>query len=188
MNNKINNIIKTGDIVFISIPNFLFRRVAKTTCSWTSHVGVVHSQVNGQWIIAEGAVPLSKKCTLEEFLERSENYAVSVRRLKEDLSCDEILKIQQAADIRMNKLYHLGFNFNSKRQYCSKFVYEVFKEALDTEVGQLETFKELLNKNPNLSKTFWKLWFFGFIPWKRKTVTPASQYESPILKTVYEKI
>lgn len=188
MINEINNIIKPGDIVFISIPNFLFRRVAKTTCSWTSHVGVVHSQIDGQWVIAEGAVPVSKKCPLDKFLQRSENNSVSIRRLKEDLTPDEILRIQKSADSRMNKLYHLGFDFNSTRQYCSKFVYEVFKEALDVEVGELETFKELLNKNPTLSKTFWKIWFFGFIPWKRKTVTPASQYESLILETVFEKI
>lgn len=188
MINEINSIIKPGDIVFISIPNFLFRRVAKTTCSWTSHVGVVHSQIDGQWIIAEGAVPMSKKCSIEEFLQRSENSSISIRRLKEDLTSDEILSIQESADSRMNKLYHFGFNFNSKRQYCSKFVYEVFKEALDKEIGQLESFRELLNKNPTLSKTFWQLWFFGFIPWKRKTVTPASQYESQMLETVYEKI
>ncbi|MCM8529062.1 MAG: YebB family permuted papain-like enzyme [Lentisphaeraceae bacterium] len=185
---QINNIVKPGDIVFISIPNFLFRRVATTTCSWTSHVGVIHSKVDGQWIVAEGAVPLSKKCTLEKFIQRSENSAISIRRLKEDLSSDEVLRIQKAADQRMNKLYHLGFNYNSKRQYCSKFVYEVFNEALGIEVGELETFKELLNKNPQLSKTFWKIWFFGFIPWKRKTVTPASQYESLKLTTVFENI
>ncbi|MCM8541917.1 MAG: hypothetical protein NE328_16730 [Lentisphaeraceae bacterium] len=185
---QINSIVKPGDIVFISIPNFLFRRVAATTCSWTSHVGVIHSQKDGQWIVAEGAVPLSKKCSLEKFLQRSENSAISIRRLKEDLSSDEILRIQKAADSRMNKLYHLGFNFNSKRQYCSKFVYEVFNEALNQEIGQLESFRELLNKNPKLSKTFWKIWFFGFIPWKRQTVTPASQYESQALETVFENI
>ena len=138
--------------------------------------------------MAEGAVPLSKKCTLEKFLERSENSSISIRRLKEDLSPDEILRIQQAANSRMNKLYHLGFKFNSKRQYCSKFVYEVFQEALNIEIGQLESFKELLNKNSKLSKTFWRIWFFGFIPWERQTVTPASQYESTTLKTVFENI
>jgi len=96
--------------------------------------------------------------------------------------------LQEAAQKRMKRLYHLGFKYDSKRQFCSKFVYEVFKEALNIEVGQLETFRDLLNKNPNVSKRFWKLWFFGFIPWKRLTVTPASQLESPKLETIFENV
>ena len=188
MINELNKNLKVGDIVFISIPNFLYRRVARTTSSWTSHVGMVHSRKNGEWIIAESAVPLCKMTSLENFLKRSENGMFTVRRLKNELSEYDISRLQTAANQRMNQLYHLGFKYESNRQFCSKFVYEVFKEALNVEVGQLETFRELLNKNPTVSKRFWKLWFFGFIPWKRLTVTPASQLNCNKLDTIFEKL
>ena len=186
MINEVNNSLKAGDIVFIAIPNFLYRRVAKTTCSWTSHVGMVHSRQNGQWLIAESSVPFCKMTPLENFLERSENGTFAIKRLKNDLSEYDISRLQASALKRMKRLYHLGFKYESNRQFCSKFVYEVFKEALDIEVGQLETFRDLLNKNPEVSKRFWKFWFFGFIPWKRLTVTPASVMESPKLQTIFE--
>lgn len=186
MINEVNKNLKAGDIVFISIPNFLYRRVAKTTSSWTSHVGMVHSQQNGQWIIAESAVPFCKMTPLEDFLKRSENGMFAARRLKETLSDECISRLQEAAEKRMKRLYHLGFKYESNRQFCSKFVYEVYKEALDIEVGRLETFRDLLNNNPHVSKTFWRMWFFGFIPWNRLTVTPASQLKCTNLETVFE--
>ncbi len=186
MISEVNKNLKAGDIVFISIPNFLYRRVARTTSSWTSHVGMVHSRQNGQWIIAESAVPFCKMTPLKDFLDRSENGMFAVRRLKNELSEYDISRLQAAAGKRMKRLYHFGFKYESKRQFCSKFVFEVFKEALDIEVGHLESFRDLLNKNPHVSQTFWKLWFFGFIPWNRLTVTPASQLECPRLETIFE--
>jgi hypothetical protein len=88
----------------------------------------------------------------------------------------------------MGKLYGLGFDYYSKRLYCSKFVYDVYQSALNIEVGKKETFKELIEANPEASKTFWRFWFFGFIPWKRITVTPASQYEDERLETAFENV
>ena len=188
MKNEINNLLKAGDLVFISIPNFLYRRVAATTCSWTSHVGMVHSKENGQWMISESSVPFCKMTPINDFLARSEGGIFSVRRLQRELNEEEVLRLQVEATKRMGRLYHLGFKFKSKRQFCSKFVYEVYKEATGIEVGQLETFKDLLSKNPEVSQTFWKFWFFGFIPWKRQTVTPAEQLIDKKFDTILEKL
>ncbi|MCS5622604.1 MAG: hypothetical protein NZ735_01405, partial [Candidatus Marinimicrobia bacterium] len=48
------------------------------------------------------------------------------------------------------------------------------------------TFKSLLKQNPNQDLSFWRVWFWGFIPWDRKTITPDSQYKSERLETIYE--
>ena len=82
---------------------------------------------------------------------------------------------------RLNKFYHTGFKYESSRQFCSKFVFDIYKEALSIPIGDVETFEELLNSNPNAKLTFWKLWFLGSIPWERKTVTPASLWQHPNL-------
>ncbi|MDZ8400004.1 hypothetical protein SND00_23815, partial [Escherichia coli] len=52
-------------------------------------------------------------------------------------------------------------------------------------VGEIETFGELLNSNPNAKLTFWKFWFLGSIPWERKTVTPASLWHHPGLVLIH---
>lgn len=60
-------------------------------------------------------------------------------------------------------------------------MFDIYKEALSIPIGDVETFEELLNSNPNAKLTFWKLWFLGSIPWERKTVTPASLWQHPNL-------
>ena len=64
-------------------------------------------------------------------------------------------------------------------------VFDIYKEALCIPVGEIETFGELLNSNPNAKLTFWKFWFLGSIPWERKTVTPASLWHHPGLVLIH---
>jgi hypothetical protein len=75
-----------------------------------------------------------------------------------------------------------GFNLASRRQFCSRFVREVIQEATGIAPGNVETFESLLKRNPQHGLSFWRLWFFGRIPWQRETVTPASLLESPHLR------
>jgi hypothetical protein len=178
--------LQIGDIVFIRIGNFLYRRVAEATQSWTSHVGMIVEREGSEWIVAESAVPRSRYCSLSCFLERSEAGHYSIKRLKTSLDGGAIERLQTEAGRRMGKWYHLGFKMDSSRQFCSKFIYEVYQEALGVKIGTLESFRELLGKNLSNPLLFWKLWFCGWIPWARLTITPANQYESELLETVYE--
>ena len=84
----------------------------------------------------------------------------------------------------MGKWYHLGFDLDSRHQFCSKFVYEIFREAVGVEIGSVELFRDLLARNPHSPLQFWKMWFIGRIPWDRRTITPGSQFESTLLKPV----
>ncbi|GCM41912.1 hypothetical protein BvCms726_01924 [Escherichia coli] len=94
-------------------------------------------------------------------------------------------RIVEQVPSRLRKLYHTGFKYESSRQFCSKFVFDIYKEALCIPVGEIETFGELLNSNPNAKLTFWKFWFLGSIPWERKTVTPASLWHHPGLVLIH---
>ncbi len=183
-----NDLLQVGDIVFIRVANFLYRRVAEATLSWTSHVGMVHHRKNGVWMIAESAVPRSRYCSLPRFIRRSQDGMVSIKRLRESPDAAAQTRLAAAAASRMGLWYHLGFKLDSKMQFCSKFVHEVYREALGVDVGTVETFRQLLSKDPSKPLTFWRCWFLGRIPWDRRTVTPGSQYESPLLTTVYENV
>lgn len=182
----VESLLNPGDLLFTSIPNFLYRRVARTTGSPTSHVGIAFHDIEKGWLVAESAVPTVRYSTLANFVARSDNGWLTVRRLRGGLTDAQTGKLRQACNLRMGKFYHLGFHFESNRQFCSKFVYESYLSALGIEIGRLETFKMLLNSQPGTPLFFWQLWFFGRIPWDRITVTPASQLRSERLETIWE--
>ncbi|WP_051560521.1 YiiX/YebB-like N1pC/P60 family cysteine hydrolase [Marinobacterium jannaschii] len=172
-----------GDIVFTAIDAFLFHQVARGTGSWCSHVGIA-VQEKGEWFVLESAVPVVKKCSLRRFIARSKNYQVEVRRLPQVLNPDQVAQVKLAAAKRMGTFYHLGFDYDSGRQYCSKFVYQVLEEAVGFAPGKIQTLQQLIEENPQANLNFWRVWYLGFIPWQRRAVTPASQLDDPRLITV----
>jgi hypothetical protein len=182
--NRVNrDKLKEGDIIFISIPNFLYRAIEKGTYSKTSHVGILLKR-NDKWMVAESKVPMSGLSTLEGFLSRSNNSWFAIRRLSGGLTTVQLKALKAACEARYGVLYDFSFNFDSSKLFCSKFVYEVFNEACNIEVGQLQSFNTLINKNPKALTGFWRLWFLGFIPYKKLTVTPQSQISDKNLKEV----
>lgn len=178
--------LQIGDVVFIRIDNFIFNNVATATLSWVNHVGVIVGFKNNEYWVAESTIPFSKITSLSKFINRSKESSFAIARLKQPLSNEQKRTIVLASKTRMSIFYDTGFNFNSRGQFCSRFVYEVIKEATNIKVGDVENFQKLLLKNPEYGLRFWKIWFFGFIPWKRLTVTPASQFESKQLDLIYD--
>ena len=179
--------LQVGDVVFIRIPVGLFLKVAQASNSWSNHVGVVVGHDGTDWVVAESCVPRVRKGRFADFVARSDQGSFVVRRLHRALSDDEQDKLRAAADRRMGTLYHTGFALRSRRQFCSKFVHEVLAEACGEEVGEIETFATLLARNPQVSLRFWRVWYFGRIPWQRETITPDSLLRSPRLMTTADQ-
>lgn len=175
--------IKIGDIIFIEIPFPPFTKISEATNNWTNHVGVVYDIVDNQIYIAESKVPKVVITKLENFIKRSKNNKYEIYRVK-DLTLDEEYKIKSNAKKYLNIKYDYGFNYDSNKQYCSKFVYTIYKESLNIEVGSIETLKEILEKNKNISLCFWNFWFLYSIPWERKAITPANIIENKKLKKI----
>ncbi|UYZ85098.1 YebB family permuted papain-like enzyme [Entomomonas sp. E2T0] len=178
--------LEVGDIVFTCVAAYLFQSISKASLCWSNHVGIIIGHDGNDYLVAESCVPISKTTTLTKFVKRSHHKHYAIRRLTTPLSDQQKLAICSQVPQRLNILYHTGFKFDSKLQFCSKFVYEIYRDALQLELGKIETFNDLLKTNPNANLTFWKLWFFGKIPWQRKTVTPASLWFCPKLQTVYD--
>ena len=179
------NVLQPGDFVFISVINPLYRHVALATDSRATHVGLAFLDEGRGWMIAESTFPFAKYTPLSAFLARSHGGWVAVRRLRGGFGTERLGKLRAACDRRMGVRYDLGFRYDSTRLFCSKLAYDAYREATGIEVGALETFADLLHKDPDQSLRFWRLWFFGRIPWSRRTVTPASQLHSPQLTAVY---
>ncbi|HEV2701008.1 MAG TPA: YebB family permuted papain-like enzyme [Steroidobacteraceae bacterium] len=178
--------LEVGDVLFLRVVPRVFRKVAEATGTWTNHVGIVVEFEGGHAVVAESRIPLSRLTRLPAFVRRSEQGRVAVMRLTTPLSKDQCGRLRAAARRRLNILYDTGFNLHSRRQFCSRFVREVIGEATDISVGQVETFAGLLSRRPQTDLAFWKLWYFGRIPWTRETVSPASLLGSQQLRTVFD--
>jgi hypothetical protein len=178
--------LQAGDIVFIAIANPLYRRVGAATGSRATHVGIVFADGAGGWTVAESTIPVAKYTPLPDFLARSDRGWSAVRRLKGGLTAAQVQSLRAECDSRLGIFYHTGFRLDSRRQFCSKLVYESFLSATGIEVGAVQTFSDLLRQRPQTSLWFWRLWFFGLVPWSRRTVTPASQVTSPLLEAVFD--
>lgn len=178
--------LQVGDMVFIRLPYPLTLKIAEAEEVWTNHVGIVIDTSGPEPVIAESRIPLSGSTSLSKFVARSENGRVAVRRLPRALSSEEAEKLALAAQERFDRLYDLGFNLHSSREFCSKYVREVMLQATGESIGEVETFATLLAKHPHTDQRFWKWWYFGAIPWQRQTVTPGSQLTSPRLNTLFD--
>lgn len=175
-----------GDVIFIRVGAKPFRQIASATNSWTNHVGIVLSVDGEEPLIGESRFPLSGSTTFSKFVARSEDKRYAVARLRTALTTGQQHALRVAAQRRSCVLYDTGFNLNSRRQYCSRYVREVLAEATGVHVGEVQTFAQLLEQQPGVNLKFWKAWYFGAIPWQRKTVTPASLLRCPKMPLVFD--
>lgn len=180
--------LEVGDVIFIQVLPYPFQKVATTTQSWVNHVGIVVDTSGAEPMIAESTFPFSKKTRFSKFIARSGQGRVAVTRLEQKLSEEKKKNLMIASNKRLGIFYDTGFNLHSKGEFCSRFVREVIAESTGMNIGEVQTFKSLLDNTPAADLAFWKIWYFGNIPWERETVTPASLYRSPNLKTVFDGI
>lgn len=185
---QVESQLKEGDIVFINIDNWLYRKVAQATKGWTTHVGIALKE-EGQWIVAESTIPLSKKSKFCDFIQKTDHDQYSIRRIaNREFATTEIDQIKSIADKNMDRFYDFYFNYDGPRLFCSKFVYDLILQTSGVTVGEVETFGDLRRKNPDLDITFWEYWFLGDVPWEQRTITPQSMYEDSKLITVSEQL
>ena len=180
--------LQVGDIVFTRIGAYPFRKVAEATGTWTNHVGIVLDISGKEPVIGESRFPFSGSTTLSRFVARSAGGRVAVMRLPTPLTEAQQIAIVAAAAQREHVFYDTGFDARSHRQFCSRYVREVLQEGAGVEVGRVETFRRLLAEAPQADAGFWRVWYFGSIPWQRETVTPASVLHTPGLQTIFDGV
>jgi hypothetical protein len=180
--------LAVGDIVFTRIGAYPFRKVAEATGSWTNHVGIVLDVSGAEPLIGESRFPFSGATTLSRFVARSAGGRVAVMRLPTPLTAAQQGAIVAAAAQRQHVFYDTGFDMHSHRQFCSRYVREVLQQGAGVDVGRVESFQALLANTPQADVGFWRVWYFGSIPWQRETVTPASVLHSPGLTTIFDGV
>lgn len=178
--------LAVGDVVFIQIQALPFDMVANATGSWTNHVGIVIDVSAKEPLIAESRFPFSGETTWSKFVRRSASGRVAVMRLNQPLDLEQTSRLLAAVERRRGILYDTGFDLHSNREFCSRYVREVMDDAAGIKLGEVENFATLLKHNPQANLSFWRIWYFGRIPWQRETVTPASLYRDSRLRSVFD--
>jgi hypothetical protein len=177
--------VQVGDLVFIRVSALPFQAVAYATDTWTNHVGIVADIEGDEPRVGESSFPFSRTTTLSKFVSRSEQGRVAITRLKTALTPQQVKQIQLAVQRRHGVFYDTGFSLYSRGQFCSRYAHEVLNEATGIAIGKVETLKDVLTNKPDMKLGFWRLWFFGKIPWGRQTITPASLLNSAELTSVF---
>lgn len=180
--------LRVGDVVFTRIGAYPFRQVADATGSWTNHVGIVVAVQDAHVLVGESRFPFSGTTSLSRFIARSEGRRVAVARLTVPPTQAQEASLLAAVSERAGVFYDTGFDFHSRRQFCSRYVHEVLQQATGTSVGEVQSFRDLLAQRPEVDLGFWRAWYFGSIPWKRQTVTPAGLLASPKLELIYDNV
>lgn len=182
----LSSALQIGDVVFIRVNALPFREVAAATDAWTNHVGIVVAGSGMDAFVAESTFPWSRITNFRRFVTRSEQGQLAIARLRIPPTPQQQIRLSEAVRRRTGILYDTGFNLHSRRQFCSRFVREILAEATGINVGEVESFAQLLARRPGASLGFWRLWYFGRIPWARETVTPASLLRSPELHVFFD--
>lgn len=202
-------LLQPGDVLFLRIENSLYSRVAQATGGWTNHVGIAFQQTGSKflresqkmkrsdsWVVAESTFPKSKLTPLCSFLKKSHNNALAIRRFvflnQHPLSFEQVQSLFEEAIKRLGMPYDAYFDLdNPKKQYCSKFAYEIFLSALGYEIGKIEVFREYMtniksSEDAKKALRFWNLWFFKKIPYEQRVVSPHSEYLNKNLITIFD--
>lgn len=175
--------LKVGDIVFIEATNYVFQRVSVAQGGWMNHVGIVVRE-KGELVVAESTIPWVRTASICKFNNKSKDQKFSVKRVYRELMMSEEKGLYLLAKDMKRTIYDTGFNYDSKRMYCSKFVRHLVKEIMGITLGQKQKMTELYKDQDDSELSFWKVWFGGKIPWERITVTPKSLYDDSQLEVV----
>jgi uncharacterized protein YycO len=176
--------LKEGDLVFQSSSSGQGLAIQMATGSRYNHVGMLYKK-NGTLMVLEAMQPV-KVTSLETFIARGDNRHYVVKRLKEDMFNDSILKlVHKEADKHVGKNYDLFFGWDDSLIYCSELVWKIYDRTLGIQVGTLQKLKDFDLSNPIVQYKLAER-FGNTIPYDENVISPARIFESDKLTTVIE--
>jgi hypothetical protein len=175
-----------GDIIFHTSTSSQSEALRLAMGSRYTHMGVVFIERDGA-VVLEAVGPV-KRTPLSEWIKRGEDGKFVVKRLSDaqaQLTSDAIARLKEAGARYAGRPYDLQFRWSDERMYCSELVWKMYKEALDLEIGEIETFRDFSLSDPTVARKLEER-FGARIPLDEKVVSPASMFESERLVTVYD--
>jgi uncharacterized protein YycO len=179
---KVEQPYKDGDILFIESNSSQAKVIAMATHSKYTHVGIVFIE-NGKAMVYHAVEPVSKN-TVEEFLAMGNSGSRPlIRRLKNQslIGKSQIEKMRSEATANLGKHYDYVFSWNDREMYCSEFVWKLYKNQLNIELGKPKALKEYDLSN-ELVKNELRKRYGKKIPFDEMMISPGDIEKSELLE------
>lgn len=123
--------ISQGDLVFIKSQTAQSQALRDATHSEWTHVGIY---------LDDKIYESTGLTSLNSFIKRSKNSEYTTRSIPEFQDTPEF---RAALKKYYKKPYDIYFEWSDDKIYCSEFVYKIFLDAFNVEIGQKQTFNEM---------------------------------------------
>ncbi len=184
--NKSAASFQSGDIIFQSSQSTQCKAVQLATHSKYSHCGIIFID-KGFTFVYEAVQPV-KYTPFKEWIKHGKDSKYVVKRLKNAstaLTPAVLTKMKTVRDKYIGKNYDLYFDWSDDKIYCSEYVWKIYKQAVNLEVGKLQKLKDFdLSSGPVKDKL--KERYGNHIPLDEIVVSPQDIFESELLETVYD--
>lgn len=174
---------KSGDLLFISSKSGQGQAIQLATHSHLTHCGIVFIENNTAYVYH--AVEPVQKSTLKEFLSYSDDGKIWIKRLKDTslLNQKNITLLKSNANAMLGKHYDLYFNWSNDEIYCSEYIWKIYKNALNIEIGKIHPLKFYDLSSKIVKETMAKR-YGEKIPLEEQMVAPSDIFSSENLISV----
>lgn len=179
--------LKNGDIIFQTSLSEQSKAIQLATKSKYSHCGLIYKDGN-DFFVFEAVQPV-KRTPLDQWIARGLNGKYVIKRLK---NADQVLtsatlqKMKQISKNFRGKNYDLTFEWTDDKMYCSELVWKIYHRALGIEIGKLQKLSDFDLTHASVQQKI-KERYKDNIPFSELVISPATIYESNLLRTVLEK-
>jgi hypothetical protein len=182
--NRLNTKVQDGDIIFQTSISSQSKAIQRATNSKFSHMGIIYRQgVN--FYVYEAVQPV-KLTKLKDWISRGENGKYVVKRLinsENILTPENLSKMKEIGESYQGKNYDIYFEWSDDQIYCSELVWKIYKNALDIEIGKLETLKEF-NLMDSVVREKLIERYGDKIPMNEIVISPATMFNSDKLELI----
>jgi uncharacterized protein YycO len=179
--NKTNTPHKNGDIIFIVNPSGQGKAIQLATKSKYTHVGIIFFE-DGKEVVYHAVEPVMKS-SLKEFIGMSADDKYEIKRLKDQtlLTTEVINKMLTTASSKIGLHYDMAFSWDDKQMYCSEYVWKIYKNALNINIGSLKALKEFDLSHPAVKAKLTERYGKN-IPLNENMISPGDMYNSILLE------
>lgn len=173
--------LRDGDIIFHTSRSAQSAAIQRATHSRYSHVGLVLYR-DGKPFVFE-AIATVRYTPLAAWIARGDGGRFVVKRLRESLTPEQVRKLRAAAEKYAGKPYDLYFEWSDARIYCSELVWKAYHDALGIQLGARQKLREFDLSDPAVNAKLRER-YGTRVPLEEPVISPAAQFESPLLETV----
>ena len=176
--------IKNGDLIFQTSLSGQSKAIQLATKSKYSHCGLIYKDGNDFYVFE--AVQPVKRTPLDKWIARGQDGKYVIKRLKnadQVLTPSTLTKMKQVGDQFNGKNYDLTFEWSDDKIYCSELIWKIYQRATGIEIGKLEKLSDFDLTNEAVKKKMEER-YGDKIPTEEIVISPASIFDSELLKTV----